>query len=60
MKRNIDNFIIELSQISTTLSNVAEAMTNNHGVDAPDIISGCCNHLDRIVDDLIVINQEEL
>lgn len=60
MKRNIDNIIVELSQISTTLSNVSEAMTNNHRVDAPDIISGCCNYLDRIVDDLIVINQEEL
>lgn len=48
----IDNYVLELSQISTTLSNLADVIDRGIIVDVQEIILGCCNHIDRIVEDL--------
>ena len=50
--KTIENFMVELDQISTSLSNLAELIGKGTPVDAQVIILSHCNHIDRIVDDL--------
>lgn len=51
-KKTIENFVVELDQISNSLADLAELIGKGVAVDAYDTILSHCNHIDRIVDDL--------
>lgn len=62
MKRNLDDLTHELECISTTLSALGYSIEGGVSAEfdltkssAQEIIFGCCNHLDRVVEDLNTI-----
>lgn len=58
MKRNLDDLVHELQCVSTTLSALAYGIEGGVGeldltkTSAQEIIFGCCNHIDRICEDM--------
>lgn len=58
IERNLDDLMNELSFISTTLSALAYSIEGGVAeldltkTSAQEILFGCCNHLDRIIEDM--------
>lgn len=58
IERNLDALMLELDCISTTLSALAYSIEGGIAeldltkTSAQEILFGCCNHLDRIIEDM--------